>query len=172
MFTDTLCLLISFATTLFLLWHVEQRRIISRGLRQPSSDDLLKQTLFKWRRRCILVFLLVLPVQLSRGLLLLFWPNPLVMDLMSALSGPVHYLSFLILVLRITPRGSPDEGIALSPISPQSGDVDVPGNGSPDNDGSNNGEVLLLGSPPENRFAGDDSNRLLESQLARSRAAN
>ncbi|KAF8326586.1 uncharacterized protein EI90DRAFT_3069843 [Cantharellus anzutake] len=73
MFTDTLCLLISFATTLFLLWHVEQGRIISRGLRQPSSDDLLKQTLFKWRQRCILVFLLVLPVQLSRGLLLLFW---------------------------------------------------------------------------------------------------
>ncbi|KAF8326579.1 uncharacterized protein EI90DRAFT_3069765 [Cantharellus anzutake] len=130
MFTDTLCLLISFATTLFLLWH---------------------QTLFKWRQRCILAFLLVLPVQLSRGFLLLFWPNPLVMDLMSALSGPVHYLSLLILVLRITPRGSPDEGVALSPISPPSGDVDAPGDGSPVHGGSNNGEILLSGSPPENR---------------------
>ncbi|KAF8344230.1 uncharacterized protein EI90DRAFT_58871 [Cantharellus anzutake] len=174
MFTDTVCLLMDFATTFFLLWHVDQRRILSRGLRRSSCDDAFKQTLFKWRQRCILGFLLVAPVQLPRGFLLLFWPNPLVMDLMSVLSGPIHYLSFLLLVLRNTSRGSPDEDIALGPILPQSGNVDAPVQDSPDvvnPDGSNvcfyliatggpttdsdiqNEENLVIGSQaPENRF--------------------
>jgi hypothetical protein len=56
------------------------------------------------------------------------------------LSVQIHYLSFLILALRITSRGSSDEGIALSPISPQSGDVDALVQDSPvpvNRDGSN-----------------------------------
>ncbi|KAF8315787.1 uncharacterized protein EI90DRAFT_3087439, partial [Cantharellus anzutake] len=86
MFTGTVCLLMNFAITFFLLWHVEQRRILSRGLRQPSSDDMFKQTLFKWRQRCILAFLFVLPVQLPRGFLLLFW----VRHNLTRARGPAH----------------------------------------------------------------------------------
>ncbi|KAF8314391.1 uncharacterized protein EI90DRAFT_3090413 [Cantharellus anzutake] len=128
MFANTICLVLGFTTSLIGLWHVS----------------------FKWRKRCILAFLLVLPVQLPRGFLLLFWPNPLVMDLTSVLSGPAHYLSFLILVLRISSWGSVDEGIALSPISPESGGVAI-NNDSPVPaivDASNDGEILVIGLPP------------------------
>ncbi|KAF8344312.1 uncharacterized protein EI90DRAFT_3029243 [Cantharellus anzutake] len=77
------------------------------------------------------------------------------MDLTSVLSGPAHYLSFLILALRITSWGSVDEGIALSPILPQSGDVAL-NDDSPvpaTVDASNDDEILVIGFPPmENRF--------------------
>ncbi|KAF8309956.1 uncharacterized protein EI90DRAFT_3102848 [Cantharellus anzutake] len=72
------------------------------------------------------------------------------MDLTSVLSGPAHYLSFLILVLRISSWGSVDEGIALSPISPESGGVAI-NNDSPVPaivDASNDGEILVIGLPP------------------------
>ncbi|KAF8344235.1 uncharacterized protein EI90DRAFT_60283 [Cantharellus anzutake] len=74
------------------------------------------------------------------------------------LSVQIHYLSFLLLVLRITSRGSPDEDIALSPILPQSGDVDAPvqdpTTGVATTDlGAQNGETLAAGSQaPENQF--------------------
>ncbi|KAF8336595.1 uncharacterized protein EI90DRAFT_3046321 [Cantharellus anzutake] len=154
-----------------------QWRILSRGLRRSSCDDALKQTLFKWRQRCILGFLFVVPIQLPRGFLL-FWPNPLVMDLLSVLSGPIHYLSFLLLVLRITSRGSSDEDIALGPILPQSGDADAPVQDSPDAvnpDESNTSEPyrssLEAGKNPAH-VQPDGTNQLLEPQSARSKAVD
>ncbi|KAF8344313.1 uncharacterized protein EI90DRAFT_67146 [Cantharellus anzutake] len=42
MFANTICLVLGFTTSLIGLWHVEQRRILSRGLRESFCDDMLR----------------------------------------------------------------------------------------------------------------------------------
>ncbi|KAF8344225.1 uncharacterized protein EI90DRAFT_3028808 [Cantharellus anzutake] len=156
MFTDTVCLALSFATCFSLLGQADRRRILSRGWQQSSCDEM-KQVLLKGKRRCVLSFLLIFPIQFPRGFLLLFWPTPFIMDLLSTLSGPVHYLSLLISILRITPMSwsGIDRDIALDSVSGQDGDAGSPVRECPSNpDGLNTDDIIVIGFPltPGHRF--------------------
>ncbi|KAF8344231.1 uncharacterized protein EI90DRAFT_59660 [Cantharellus anzutake] len=167
MFTDTMNLAPSFSTCFSMLGQAERRRILTRGWQQSPCDEM-KQVLSKGKRRCILAFLLIFPIQSPRGFLLLFWVRERCyltrasrIAYFYALSPAqhirhgfdVHFVrprTLFILILRITPMSwsGIDRGIALNPISDQSGEV-----GSPvrecrsDPDGLDNDDIIVIGFP-------------------------
>ncbi|KAF8335479.1 uncharacterized protein EI90DRAFT_3048519 [Cantharellus anzutake] len=76
------------------------------GHRQPgqsSGTAESRQAILLAELRSLAAFLSIVILQLPRGLLLIFWPNEPLVDVISAVTGPVYFLVYLQLVAQLSP---------------------------------------------------------------------